>query len=198
MLSLFSRGRSMLIRPIQPADFDAVAALTNIYIRDTAIHFATQPVSADELRASWQRTRERYPWLVAEVDQPTPAAQAGGAFAGFARAYTWRERAAYQWTPEVGVYVEPRFHRRGVGRALYAKLLDILRRQGYRSAVAGITLPSEPSVRLHEAMGFVRVGTVRDAGFKLGRWHDVGFWQVRLGEDDVQGGPILPADQCWE
>jgi phosphinothricin acetyltransferase len=176
----------MLIRPATPGDAEAIAELTNLYIRETAIHFATQEVRPDAVRADMERARGAYPWLTAEAE---------GGFAAFAKAGVWRERAAYRWTPECAVYVRPGMQRRGIGRALYAALLDTLRRQGYRSAVAGITLPNDPSVRLHESVGFVHAGTIRRAGFKFGAWHDVGFWQVMLRDDDSPAGAILPPDQ---
>ena len=68
---------------------------------------------------------------------------------------------------------------RGVGRALYAALLERLRALGYHAAIAGIALPNEGSVRLHEAVGFEYVGTFREVGRKFEAWHDVGFWQLR-------------------
>ena len=94
-----------------------------------------------------------------------------------AYAAPWNGRAAYQWTVEATVYVDPSRQRRGVGDALYTELLARLRRQGFHSAVGVIALPNEPSVRLHERHGFVRVGRLIEAGYKLGAWHDVGFWQ---------------------
>jgi phosphinothricin acetyltransferase len=92
----------------------------------------------------------------------------------------WRERAAYQWTAEAGLYIADAARGHGLGRALYAALLDELARRGFRSAIAGITLPNPASVRLHEALGFTPVGVFEDAGWKHDRWHAVGFWQKRL------------------
>lgn len=162
----------MLIRPARPADFDAIATLTNRSIVGSAIHFGYEPVSGHELRELWSAKRERYPWLVAQLDD--------GSFAGYAKAGVWRERAAYAWVVETAVYVEPSAHRRGAGKALYARLLDDLRSQGYHAAVAGITLPNEASVRLHEAVGFEFVGRFAEVGWKLNAWQDVGFWQAML------------------
>jgi phosphinothricin acetyltransferase len=71
-------------------------------------------------------------------------------------------------------------HRRGFGRALYEALFPMLVRQGYVNAYAGITLPNEKSVGLHEAIGFTPVGVYRNVGFKMGRWLDVGWWQRSL------------------
>lgn len=161
----------MVVRDAQASDFEFIAGLTNHFIAHTAIHFGHEAVSADELRSSWEKTRGRYPYLVSEVD---------GRFAGYAKAGVWRERAAYQWTAETGIYVEASLHRRGVGRTLYAALIDACRGRGFHSLIGGITLPNDASVRLHESLGFVGVGRVVRAGWKFGMWHDVGFWQLML------------------
>lgn len=171
------------VRPVSPGDFEAIATLTNHFIRCTAIHFSTEPVSAEGMRRGWESTRDRYPFLVAESD---------GVFAGYAKAGVWRERAAYQWTPEAGIYVEESARAKGVGTVLYRALLDELRSRGFRSVVAGITLPNEASVRLHERVGFIKCGHVKDAGYKLGAWHDVGFWQAVLSGAAGEPRP-LPA-----
>lgn len=159
------------IRPVQPDDFPAIAELTNIYITTTAVHFGYHPANADELRQQWEAAKDRYPFLVAEVD---------GAFAGYAKAYQWRTREAYQWTAETGIYVTKSAQGKGVGRDLYALLLKRLRTAGFRSAIGGITLPNPASIRLHQSLGFEHVGTVKQAGFKLDAWHDVCFYQKML------------------
>jgi phosphinothricin acetyltransferase len=78
------------------------------------------------------------------------------------------------------VYVDGAFHRRGIGRGLYTSLLRIVERQGYVNAYAGITLPNPGSVGLHEAMGFRPVGVYHGVGYKMGAWHDVGWWELAL------------------
>jgi phosphinothricin acetyltransferase len=170
---------SFTLRPAAADDFAAIAAITNHYIETTAIHFGYQPVTADELRATWAAAQPRYPWRVA-------VAVAAGAVAvvGYAKAGEWRSRAAYQWTAELGLYVDPAWHRRGIGRALYVDVIDAAAAAGFRSVIGGITLPNPASVELHRVLGFAHVGTFRDAGYKLGAWHDVGFYQRRLGTDD--------------
>ncbi len=171
------------MRRSRSEDFEAIAAILEPLIRHTAIHFAYEPVPAAEMRDAWWRQRDTYPFLVAE---------AGGEVVGFAKAGAWRDRAAYLWTPECGVYVREDRTRTGVGRALYARFFDILRTQGFVSVIAGIALPNDPSVRLHEAFGFVAVGHVPRAGWKLGRWHEVGFWQKDLAEAGTVPGDIRP------
>jgi phosphinothricin acetyltransferase len=109
-------------------------------------------------------------WLVAEVD---------GRVAGYAYGSPHRTRAAYASSCDVAAYVDPEFARHGIGRALYAELLARLAERCH-AAFAGIALPNEASVALHEAMGFAPVGIYREVGWKLGAWRDVGWWQRLL------------------
>lgn len=163
----------MSIRPARGGDFESIAAITNHYIATTVVHFGYEPVTAAELRATWEAARDRFPWLVTEV---------AGAVVAYAKAGVWRERAAYQWTAECGLYVADAHRGRGLGRAIYGALLDDLHAREFRSAIGGITLPNEPSVKLHEALGFERAGVFREVGFKHEQWRDVGFWQKLLAD----------------
>jgi phosphinothricin acetyltransferase len=165
------QASAVQVRSATEEDLVRVREIINHYIEGSAFNFRTEPQSIDEIRAVWAQRHHRFPWLVALVDDRV----AGVAYAG-----PWNERAAYQWTAESTIYVDPTAHRRGVGDALYAELLDRLRRQGFHSAVAVIALPNDPSVRLHERHGFARAGQLREAGFKHDAWHDVGFWQCLL------------------
>ncbi len=109
-------------------------------------------------------------WLVAEV---------GGELAGYAYGSPHRSRAAYASSCDVAVYVDPAHARKGIGRALYAELLARLA-DHHHAAFAGIALPNEASIGLHEAMGFTPVGIYREVGWKMGGWRDVGWWQRLL------------------
>jgi phosphinothricin acetyltransferase len=120
-----------------------------------------------------------HPWLVA-VDGAREAT--APAFAGFAKSSSWKGRCAYNWSAEVTVYVRPDRHRKGIGRMLYARLIEILRAQGYRTLLGGITQPNDASVRLHETLGFRRVAMLERVGWKFGRWWDVGYWELQLGD----------------
>jgi phosphinothricin acetyltransferase len=88
---------------------------------------------------------------------------------------------------DVSVYVRAAAHRRGIGRGLYSGLLRIVAAQGFCNAYGGITLPNPSSVGLHESMGFQAVGVYRAVGYKLGSWHDVGWWELA-----VQARPATP------
>jgi phosphinothricin acetyltransferase len=160
------------IRLAKESDAEAVAAIYAPYVERTAVSFETVPPPPDEMRRRIGETTEVWPWLVCDT---------GDRIAGYAYATQHRVRAAYRWSVDTAVYVSDAHHRRGVGRGLYASLFEILRAQGFFNAYAGITLPNAASVGLHEAVGFTRVGVYRDAGYKMGSWHDVGWWELGLG-----------------
>jgi phosphinothricin acetyltransferase len=141
------------------------------YVADGATSFEERPPGPDEMAARIAERSAAYPWLVAEE---------GGEVLGYACACRHRERPAYRWAVDVSVYVAAVHHRRGIGRALYESLFDRLRNQGFRIACAGITLPNEASVALHEHLGFAPVGVYRRIGWKQGAWRDVGWWQLQL------------------
>jgi phosphinothricin acetyltransferase len=117
--------------------------------------------------------RDAHEWLVSERD---------GVVVGYAYGGVHRTRAAYNRTVEVSAYVDAGAQRSGVGRELYEELFRRLERRGFRLLVAGVTMPNEASVGLHESLGFERVGVFHDIGFKSGRWWDVGWWELDLGE----------------
>ena len=162
---------ALRIRPATVADAPAIAALYAPWVRDTAISFETEPPSADEMAARIAKVQARWAWLVREDAGHVRAYAYAGAFA---------ERASYRWSVTVSAYVDATPHRAGHGRALYTALLGLLTLQGFHSAFAGITQPNAASVGLHRAMGFEPVGVYEDAGHKLGRWHDVGWYRRGL------------------
>ncbi len=96
---------------------------------------------------------------------------------GYAYGSRHRERSAYRTSADVTAYVAESTRRAGVGRAMYVELLAQLKRKGFHAAFGGIALPNQASIALHESVGFTPVGVYREVGFKLGRWHDVGWWQ---------------------
>ena len=163
------------IRAATVRDAAACAAIYAPYVTGTAITFETEPPSAADVAGRIAASTERFAWLVA-VDPD-------GGVAGYAYGAPFQSRPAYRWSCLVSVYLEVGRRRTGLGRALYAELFDRLAARGYRTAVAGITLPNEASVGLHRAMGFEPVGTYRRIGWKFDSWHDVAFSQRELGAE---------------
>ena len=138
---------------------------------DNWVSFELEPPTPDEFASRIADYGASHGWLVAEVD---------GAVAGYAYGSPHRTRAAYSSSCDVAVYVDPAHSRQGIGRALYGELLPLLATKGYHAAFAGIALPNDASIGLHEAMGFTPVGIYREVGWKLGGWRDVGWWQRLL------------------
>jgi len=166
---------STLQDPIRLAVGEDAPRVLEIYapiVRETIISFELAAPTGQEMRDRIVSTLEALPWLVYERD---------AALLGYAYATRHRERLAYQWSVDVSCYVHAEARRGGIGKALYGALFGILRAQGFQNAYAGITLPNEASVRLHEAMGFKPVGVYRGVGYKLGAWRDVGWWHCSLG-----------------
>ena len=170
-----------MIRDAAAADAAACAAIYAPYVRDTAISFESEPPSPEEMAGRIADHQRRHAWLVLEQD---------GDVAGYAYGGPFMARAAYQWATAVSVYLDPARHRTGGGRALYEALFDRLAARGHRTALAGIALPNEASVGLHLALGFEHVGTYRRVGWKLGRWHDVAWFQRVLVDDDGPPEPL--------
>jgi phosphinothricin acetyltransferase len=164
----------MTIRIAAPSDAAAITAIYAPIVRDTAVSFELEPPSTEEMRRRIVSTLKSLPWLVS-VD-------AGGSVNGYVYASKHRERAAYQWSVDVTAYVREDSRGQGLGRRLYAELFRELVRLGYFQAFAGIALPNDASIALHESMGFEPLGVYRKVGFKLGAWRDVGWWQKQLSQ----------------
>lgn len=159
------------VRVATPADASAIQAIYAPMVLETVISFELTPPTVEEMAARISATLPTYPYLVAEVE---------GNVVGYAYASQHRAREAYRWSVDVTVYGNPAVHRKGVGRALYQQLLQVLEKQGVHAAYAGIALPNTGSIGLHEALGFTHIGTYPEVGYKHGQWHSVGYWRKPL------------------
>lgn len=175
-----------LIRDADPRrDAAACAAIYAPFVLAGPTSFEEVAPDEGEMATRISRLTATHPWLVAGQN---------GVVAGYAYACDHRVRPAYRWSTDVSVYVDERNRRQGIGRRLYEELLERLRDQGFRIACAGITLPNEASVALHEGLGFVAVGVYRNIGWKAGAWRDVGWWQLDLKPEmgNEPSEPLLP------
>lgn len=164
----------MTIRDARPSDIPFLLDIYRPFVTDTAVSFELEPPSVAEFAERVAHAQSQWAWLVAEA--------ADGAIAGYAYGSAFRTRAAYRWTAETSAYVHAAHRGRGAGTLLYRHLLRELTAKGYCNAYAGIALPNDASVALHKSVGFEPVGVFRRAGWKFGRWHDVSWWQLALGE----------------
>src|SRR5947209_7636064 len=158
-----------LIRLATEADAAAIAAIYRPYVADSRISF--EEYAPDAAEVAQRMASPIHPWLVAEVN---------GQVLGYASTSPMRNRPAYRWSVETGIYLDPSAQGRGLGRQLVSAHLGLLERQGFVTVIAGIALPNETSVALHEKLGFTLSGIERGVGFKLGEWVDVGRWQTDL------------------
>lgn len=160
------------LRQATPADAEAISRVYNHYIRHTTITFEEEVVSAGEIQVRISEVlASGLPWIVAED---------AGQVAGYAYASKWKGRCAYRFAVETTVYLDQGRSGRGIGSALYASLIPLLRKCGIHTAIAGIALPNDPSVRLHEKIGMHKVAHFEQVGRKFDRWIDVGYWQMTL------------------
>ena len=172
------------IRLARETDAAAIASIYRPYVEGTCISFEEAP--PDEAEIVRRMRSPIHPWLVLEE---------GGHVLGYASTSPMRDRAAYRWSVETGIYLAPEAHGRGLGRQLLSAHLDLLERQGFVTIVAGIALPNEASVALHEKLGFTLSGIERGVGYKFGRWVDVGRWQRDLAPRvAAPTEPLAPSD----
>ncbi len=160
------------IRDADPArDAGDCAEIYAPHVEGSPVSFEEEAPDAAEMAARIERYGASHAWLVAERE---------GGVVGYAYATAFNQRPAYRWSASVSVYVGEGARGSGVGRALYEALLERLRESGFRMACAGITLPNEASVGLHESLGFEQTGLNREIGWKQGAWRDVGWFQLQL------------------
>jgi len=167
-----SRLMTATIRSAAPGDAADLADIYNHYVANSCITFETEPLSSQQMAHRVAETiATPLPWLVAEEST---------GLIGFAYASMWRGRRAYRFSVETTIYLDAARTRQGIGSKLYIALIDALRETSMHSAIGGIALPNEASIQMHERMGFRKVGHFEQIGYKLGRWVDVGYWQLAL------------------
>lgn len=171
------------VRLATEADAAGILAVYAPYIRDTAVTFETETPSLDAFRCRMASIIGDYPYLVVEED---------GSIVGFAYAHRLGECAAYAWNAELSIYFAPGCTSRGWGSVLFWALIDLLALQGVRNAYSLITVPNEASLALHEKLGFALMGIQKEAGYKLGAWHDVAWLRMAIGDFSAAPEPRVP------
>ncbi len=167
---------AIALRNAELDDAQAIARIYAHYVLTSCSTFEETPPEPGEIRTRMTDVlRGGFPWIVAESTD--------GPVIGYACARTFNPRAAYRFTVENSVYVDPRHLRQGVGTALMRKLIAECQARGYRQMVALIgDSANDASRRLHASLGFSDAGMLPATGFKLGRWVDVVLMQLQLGD----------------
>ena len=156
------------VRTATAADLPALAEIYTDAVLTSVATFDVEPQPPDLFAARVASTRPGDHVVVAEAD---------GRVVGMAYAATYRPRPAYDGTRETSVYLAPDARGRGLGRALYGELLRRVDADGIHTCLAVIAEPNAASEALHAALGFERVGTLREVGRKFDRWVDTTWWQ---------------------
>jgi len=171
-----------IIRLANEKDAAGILDIYAPYIQNTSYTFEMEVPSIEAFSERINSYLINWPWLVCEIN---------GKIAGYAYATRYRERVAYQWCTESSVYIHDDHQKKGIARALYIALFEILKRQGFRNVYAVINLPNDRSVAFHESCGFTYFATYEKVGYKLGKWKNVGWWQLIINDyDDEPSAPI--------
>jgi L-amino acid N-acyltransferase YncA len=169
---MISKGNGVpVIRPVTPADAPALCDIYNYYVQNTVVTFEEHPVPSAEMERRIRVIGATYPWLIFQDETK---------ILGYAYANRWKERSGYRFSAESTVYCRNDSTSKGIGTALYSRLMAELRARGVHTVFGGIALPNDASCALHEKLGFSKVAHLREVGFKFQRWVDVGYWQLLL------------------
>lgn len=160
-----------MVRTATPADTQAICDIYNHFVLHSVVTFEEIPVTPAEMQQRITDVQAKYHWLVWEE---------GGAVIGYAYAGQWKVRAAYRHTVEASVYLLPGHTGKGIGKKLYGALTEQLREKNIHAVIGGVALPNDASIRLHESMGFRKIGQFMEVGWKFNRWVDVGYWELIL------------------
>jgi phosphinothricin acetyltransferase len=161
-----------MIRGVKIEDAASICMIYNYYIENTVVSFENVLISVNEMENRIREISASYPWLVWENEE--------GHISGYAYVNKWKDRAAYRFSAEVSIYLEHGTEGRGVGSILLGRLLEEVRKTELHALVAGITLPNERSVALHEKFGFTKIAQFNEIGFKMNARLDVGYWELVL------------------
>lgn len=161
----------MMIRDVAITDAERIREIYNKYIVETPVTFTEEPFSLEEIESLIQRVVKNFPWIVYEEDE---------LLIGFTFADKWKERSAYRNTVESSIYLDSNYTGKGIGSKLKKAMIEELRKRGFHSVISGISLPNPASIAMCEKFGFQKIGHFKEVGYKLGKWVDVGYWQLLL------------------
>lgn len=160
-----------MLRKVEIKDAQSICDIYNYYVKNTIVTFEEDEVSIEDMQNRIINIGGKYPWLVFEKNNE---------ILGYAYADVWKSRCAYRYSAEVSVYIKNGFIGNKTGSLLYSALIDSLSKSDIHSLIAGISLPNEISIAIHEKFGFEKIGQFKEVGFKFNTWIDVGYWEKIL------------------
>ena len=157
-----------MLRNVLLVDAPLICDIYNHHVLNTIVTFEEEPVSLEEMERRIAHITKTHPWIVYEET---------GTVIAYAYATDWKARSAYRFSVESTVYVAEGYKSRGIGKSLYTELLKQLNTRKIHSVIGGIALPNDSSIKLHESLGFEKIGQFKEVGLKFGKWVDVGYWE---------------------
>lgn len=161
----------MKIRKVRISDSKDITNIYEYYIQHSTATFEETPVAESEMEIRIGHICKNYPYWVVEDDNIV---------IGYAYINSWKPRSAYKWSAEVSIYLSPNHLGKGIGKVLFEKLLEETKKTDIKTLLAGISLPNQSSIGLHEKYGFKKVAHFKNIGYKFKQWIDVGYWQLEL------------------
>jgi phosphinothricin acetyltransferase len=158
-----------MIRQVKLSDADAICNIYNKYVANTTITFEEAAITVEEMASRIKNVTLNYPWLVYEET---------GEIIGYTFANKWKERTAYRYSVETGIYIDSNYIGKGIGTKLKGELLKELKEKSIHSVICGIALPNPASIALCKKFGFEKIAHFKEVGFKLNKWVDVGYWEL--------------------
>jgi len=160
-----------MIRHAKASDAEAICNIYNHYVENSIITFEETPITAVEMAVRIANLTQNFPFLVF-IDNES--------IVGYTYAAKWKERSAYRYSVETGIYIDSQHVGLGIGSKLKATILEELKKKSIHSVLCGIALPNPASIALCEKFGFEKVAQLREVGYKFGQWIDVGYWELIL------------------
>lgn len=173
----------LIIRPVTEEDAPRLLEIYGPYVEHTAVSFDWEVPSTESFKEKIRHITALHPWLVAQKD---------GQVIGYTYASPFKIQAAYCWSVETSIYIDPKCQHMGVGRVLYEHLEDLLRQQHVVNACACIAYPHPVSIAFHQSMGYRECGHFHKSGYKLGQWQDMVWMEKFLMEHEKNPKPFIP------
>lgn len=163
-----------MIRKVKVEDAQSIVDIYNYYILNTNISFEVEPLKSEEMAERIKNISSKFPYIVYEE---------AGKVLGYAYLSEYRTRVAYKFTVESSIYLDKDAKGNGIGQKLYEELIEKAKVHEFHTIIGCVTIPNEPSTKLHERLGFEKIAHFKEAGFKNNTWLDVGYWQRIIYKD---------------
>lgn len=175
------------IKQVHISDAKELLSIYEPYVLNTAITFEYEVPSIQDFTARIEKIQSKYPYLKAIYN---------GTIVGYAYSSTFKDRAAYDWSTEISIYINQEYHHLGIGKALYNTLESCLKAQNIHNVCACIAYPNPSSEAFHTYFGFTKTAHFHKSGYKFKTWHDMIWMEKFIKEHTEIPEPFIPFPNC--